>query len=633
MPKINVLSEIVASQVAAGEVVERPASVVKELVENSVDSGATKIEVRIQRGGVSLIRVVDNGCGMNHDDALLSLERHATSKIKNTDDLGAIRTLGFRGEALPSISSVSRFSLITREADAIAGTEVTVDGGRVKEVRASGSPPGTQVEVRTLFFNVPARRKFLRTEHTEFSHIEQHLRLQAIAHPEINFTLLHNERLVFQLPATHLLIERIEGLIGPETVARLIKIPDIQQDSQGVGLSGFVSEPGFGRSNRTLQLSFLNDRPVESPVITHGLRNGYHGALAKGQYPLSFLFLTMDPADVDVNVHPAKKEVRFLDGNTVQATITTAVMRALKENRRAELDRAPAKAAPPRPEPALPPGDVEEASVDLPTLPASAPQPQLQPQPQPEPAPAQGPKPVWAEQTTQPELLKPATPPPSPQEPQPKQEERPVEPNTVPSPEDSPEENAPTYRLIGILGRTYAVLEGEDGLVLMDQSASHERVLFEQARKRQHEDAAPASQGLLIPLTLQLSPREFDFVRQNLRAIQELGFGIEEFGANTLKVDSLPTFCEVADPQAFLNMVFEGMHQLSGSRSRLSDEAIANAVCRQAVRQRDSLTEHEIHGLVKDLLACDMPYCCPNGNPTLIQISWSELARKFGKQV
>ena len=335
MAKIQVLSDILASQVAAGEVVERPASVVKELVENSIDAGADNIEVRAQRGGIALIRIVDNGCGMSREDALLCLERHATSKIRTADDLGSIRTLGFRGEALPSIASVSRFTLTTRETDAIAGTELTVEGGKVGDVRDSGSAPGTQIEVRTLFYNVPARRKYLRTETTEFSHIEHHLRLQAIAHPEVSFTLLHNDRLVFQLPATTRLIERIEGLIGRETCDHLIELPATDGGANGVGIRGFISEPGFGRSNRSLQLSFLNDRPVESPAINHGLRNGYHGALAKGQHPAAFLFLNLDPAEVDVNVHPAKREVRFLDGNGVQNAITTTVMRGLRNNVRA----------------------------------------------------------------------------------------------------------------------------------------------------------------------------------------------------------------------------------------------------------------------------------------------------------
>ncbi|MEZ5327648.1 MAG: DNA mismatch repair endonuclease MutL [Verrucomicrobiales bacterium] len=630
MAKIQVLSDILASQVAAGEVVERPASVVKELVENSIDAGADNIEVRAQRGGIALIRIVDNGCGMSREDALLCLERHATSKIRTADDLGSIRTLGFRGEALPSIASVSRFTLTTRETDAIAGTELTVEGGKVGDVRDSGSAPGTQIEVRTLFYNVPARRKYLRTETTEFSHIEHHLRLQAIAHPEVSFTLLHNDRLVFQLPATTRLIERIEGLIGRETCDHLIELPATDGGANGVGIRGFISEPGFGRSNRSLQLSFLNNRPVESPAINHGLRNGYHGALAKGQHPAAFLFLNLDPAEVDVNVHPAKREVRFLDGNGVQNAITTAVMRGLRNNVRATGARSAPSRVDPAPEPTTAFSETSSENVRAAIAPSVSARPAPSPPPPPSSRPAPEPSPrvhrEWITPPTQPEL--PASPASAPRE----------SPTPPPSREPqagaaAPEPSRPNFRLVGVLGKAYSVLESDEGLVLMDQRAAHERVLFELALGHHDKDADAPSQGLLIPVMLQLSPKEFDFVRQNIPAIQRLGFGIEEFGSNTIKVDSLPAFCKTTDAQAFLDMVLEGLHQLrSSGSSRLTDEAIATAVCRQAVRQRDSLSEAEIRRLIDDLLACDMPYCCPNGNPTLIQISWSELARKFGKQ-
>lgn len=631
MAKIKVLSDVLASQVAAGEVVERPASVVKELVENSIDAGADNIEIRVQRGGIALIRIVDNGCGMNREDALLCLERHATSKIRTADDLGAIRTLGFRGEALPSIASVSRFTLSTREADAMAGTELTVEGGKVGDVRDSGIAPGTQIEVRTLFYNVPARRKYLRTETTEFSHIEHFIRLQAIAHPEVSFTLLHNERLVFQLPATSSLIERIEGLIGRETCGKLVRLPESEVATSGVGISGFISEPGYGRSNRSLQLSFLNGRPIESPAINHGLRNGYHGALAKGQYPVAFLFLSMDPGEVDVNVHPAKREVRFFDGIGVQNAITAAVMRGLRSNVRATGEARSKMAAEPAPratpqdaeeKPDSPVSNVDRASAANAPV-ATPPTPRVHREwiapPSQQELPAADPVPV-PENTTPTEEKDDAT-----------ESASSVDSQDVP-PSNQTSSKA-KFRLVGMLGSIYSILESEEGLVLMDQRAAHERVLYELALKHHGTDETTPSQGLLIPVMLQLSPKEFDFVRQNIPSIQRLGFGIEEFGSNTLKVDSFPAFCKTTDAQTFLDMVIEGLHQLRGSgSSRLTDEAIATAVCRQAVRQRDTLSDAEVRRLIDDLIACDMPYCCPNGNPTLIQISWSELARKFGKQ-
>jgi DNA mismatch repair protein MutL len=328
MARIQLMPDALASQVAAGEVVERPSSVVKELLENSIDAGAKKIEILVQRGGLSLIRILDDGHGMSHDDALLCLERHATSKLHTKEDLGRITTLGFRGEALPSIASVSRFRLTTREADAISGTEINVDGGRLGDIHDSGEAPGTQIEVRSLFYNVPARRKFLKAESTEFSHIEQQVRVHAIAYPQIAFTLRHGDRLVFQLPTTRDLRERISGIAGAELAHKLIHIPAHVRD--GIEISGYIGPPGVGRSNRQYQLSFLNNRPVESPAINYALRDAYHGALGRGVSPVCFLFIGIDPHAVDVNVHPAKKEVRFHNARKVQQALVDALVAALR---------------------------------------------------------------------------------------------------------------------------------------------------------------------------------------------------------------------------------------------------------------------------------------------------------------
>ncbi|MEA3187376.1 MAG: mismatch repair protein MutL, partial [Chthoniobacter sp.] len=288
MSRIQLLSEAVASQVAAGEVIERPASVVKELVENSIDAGARKIEVMIRRGGSSVIRVVDDGTGMDRDDALLCLERHATSKIRTGHDLATIATLGFRGEALPSIASVSRFCLTTRERNAVAGTEVVVSGGKIEHVRDGGDAPGTQIEVRSLFYNLPARRKFLRTENTEASHVEQQIHLQAIGHPQIGFVYVRDERVIHQLPSAGHLRDRIRDLCGGELTESLLEIADEEID--GLRIRGFLGKPGVSRSSRAQQIVFINGRAVENGTINFALREGYHTALMKGQYPVTFLF-------------------------------------------------------------------------------------------------------------------------------------------------------------------------------------------------------------------------------------------------------------------------------------------------------------------------------------------------------
>ncbi len=289
MSRIQLLPDEVASQVAAGEVVERPASVVKELVENAIDAGAKRIEVLVRRGGIALIRVVDDGCGMDRDDALLCIERHATSKIRAAGDLASISTLGFRGEAIPSIASVSRFKLTTREHGAVAGTELSITGGKLDHLRESGEAPGTQVEVRSLFYNVPVRRKFLRTENTELSWVEQQMTLQAIGHPEIGFSLMTDHRTLFQLPPAASLGERIRDLCGGTLAAQLLEVP--QTVHEEVVISGFIGEPGVSRSSRSQQYVFVNGRAVENSTISHALREGYHTALMKGQYPVTFLFV------------------------------------------------------------------------------------------------------------------------------------------------------------------------------------------------------------------------------------------------------------------------------------------------------------------------------------------------------
>src|SRR5436305_3518951 len=348
MSRIRLLPETVASQVAAGEVVERPASVVKELIENSIDADARKIDVIIRRGGISLVRVIDDGCGMDRDDALLSLERHATSKIRSAADLQAVATLGFRGEALPSIASVSRFRLSTRETDAVAGTEIIVNGGKLETVRDGGEAPGTQVGVRSLFHNLPARRKFLRSENTESRNIEHQIHLQAIGHPQIGFSLMRDDRILFQLPPAATLSDRIRDLYGVELLQRLAEVIDVASPS--IRVHGFIGQAGLSRQTRTQQLVFVNGRAIESSLIIAGIREGYHTELMKGQYPVTFLFLELDPAAVDVNVHPAKREVRFRDPNGVREAIARCIQETLARGRAdwQEKFRAP-PAAPTQP--------------------------------------------------------------------------------------------------------------------------------------------------------------------------------------------------------------------------------------------------------------------------------------------
>ena len=612
MSRIALLSEEVASQVAAGEVIERPASVVKELVENSLDAGARKVEVMIRRGGSSMIRVVDDGSGMDRDDALLCLERHATSKIRTGLDLAAISTLGFRGEALPSIASVSRFRLTTREHGALAGTDLSVNGGRIDYVRDGGEAPGTQIEVRSLFYNLPARRKFLRSENTESSHVEHQLHLQAIGHPDVGFVLLNDDRVVHQLPAAANLLERIRDLRGGALAAELLEVADEEVD--GVRLRGFIGKPGVSRSSRAQQLIFVNGRAVENPTLNFALREGYHTALMKGQYPVTFLFLDMDPAVVDVNVHPAKREVRFRDPSALREVVIERIRRAI-EGGRAQWSatfRATALGTP------LAGPSAAPASLPAPPAPRDQSLPDLIPIPE-QVALRQD----WADLPSQPEPASvPETPLPAAQSPA-----------APPPPTDGGLGSKDNFRIVGVLGRLYILMENAEGLVLVDQHAAHERILFEELRRRMETQGVPA-QRLLMPVTMQLAPRDSDWITQNLDTLQRMGIGIDSFGPGTWKIDALPQFLKGHDPAPLFREIIDELRETgaTSSRMRLGEDVIATTVCRHAVKARDILREPELVRLIQDLLRCELPYCCPHGRPTMIQLSYGELEKKFGRK-
>jgi DNA mismatch repair protein MutL len=603
MSRIKLLPETLASQVAAGEVVERPASVVKELVENSIDAGARAIEVGIQRGGMSRIRVVDDGCGMDRDDALLSLERHATSKIASAADLAAISTLGFRGEALPSIASVSHFRLSTREAGAVAGTEILVNGGRIETVRDGGEAPGTQIEVRSLFYNVPARRKFLRSETTEARNIEHQFFLQALAHPEIGFTLVREDNIASQLPITSSLRDRIRDLYGARLLDDLLEIS--LRDQRGIQVQGWIGRAGVSRQTRAQQFVFVNGRAIDSGILSTALREGYHTALMRGQFPVTFLFVDLDPGEVDVNVHPAKREVRFRDPASVREAIVEAVQRTLESGRVEWQQKFNAPAAP---APVLPPGPAATPPDGVTTSVTSQ---------------------IAGRENARPSNFAPLD--------QASRADslslsRPIDGNRS-EPQIEPRRDQ-QFHIIGVLNRLYVLMENSDGLVLVDQHAAHERILFEELRRRMEEQGVP-SQRMLLPQIFSLPPRDAEWAERNVATLQKMGIGIENFGANSFRVDTLPAYLEIADAAEFLRKVIDELKTTSRSSSplRLGEDMIAKTVCRHAVKANDPLRYPEIEKLIRDLLACDLPYCCPHGRPTMIQISHAELEKKFGRKV
>jgi DNA mismatch repair protein MutL len=618
MNRIRLLSEQVANQIAAGEVIERPASVVKELVENALDAEASRLTVEIQAGGRSLIRVTDDGVGMSRDDALLCLERHATSKIQKAEDLASIATLGFRGEALPSIASVSRFSLTTRERDSDSpeGTQIIVNGGKIASVQACGSAPGASVEVRQLFFNLPARRKFLRGEETETAHIRHYLTLAALACPGVAMEFIKDGRPVWQLPAVDMadkiaaLGERLRVLSGGGEkllpVDFSVDLPALAEEEETeappnrpsrFSVWGFMGAPGVSRGTREDQHLFVNRRPVENRGLNFALLEGYHTALMKARYPVCCLFLEVNPAEVDINIHPSKREVKFHRERIVRQLVAQAVRETLlRFHAPAKIHAASQPPAPP-PAPVAPtPVPDRPISVRLPDLPKLYPTPPsaLPLVSVPVSIPATIPTPA----TSQPSALL-----------------------QVP------------LRLVGVIGRLYVVLESDRGLVLLDQHAAHERILFEQMLRRLENNGVAPSQRLLLPETVELSARDAQFLREQLPALSRLGVGLSEFGERTFLLDALPPFVKGGRPRRFiLELVDELKAAGQGINSlRLGEHVIAKTVCRHAVKANDPLAGAELENLVEDLRHCAMPYTCPHGRPTLIEMNFRELEKKFGR--
>jgi len=674
MNRIKLLSEQVANQIAAGEVVERPASVVKELVENSLDAGAQKITVEIGAGGRSLIRVTDDGTGMSRDDALLCLERHATSKIERAEDLTSIITLGFRGEAVPSIASVSRFTLTTRERENSSpeGTQILINGGTIAEVKAAGSAPGTSIEVRQLFFNLPARRKFLRTEETEAAHIQHYLTLAALAFPEVAFTFVKDGRNIWQLAAVkseraissriEALRERLRALLGVEKLLPVNFSAALEDDQRPVvpeeadifetalpekpaapeslnlksriRIWGLMGSPGVSRATRESQFIFVNRRPVENRGVNYALIEGYHNSLMKGRYPVCCLFLEIDPAAVDVNIHPAKREVKFHREFEVRKLVAQAVHEALLAFHAepapalstAKTFRAPSELAfaPELTAPALP--NFPEPLKPAPTVPPQHPPaaPALFKMGYPAPAGQLKPESGAAELKTP--------------NPQPTLSPVSVPEMRIPTPA-APQPSAATpllnvpLRLVGVVGKLYVLLESDRGLVLLDQHAAHERILFEQMLNRLEQNGSTPSQKLLLPETIELPPRDAQFLREQLVALTRLGVGLSEFGERTFLLDALPPFVKVPDTRRF---VFDLVDELRAAGrevnlARLGEHTVAKTVCRHAVKANDPLGGAELENLVEDLRRCAMPYTCPHGRPTLIEMNYRELEKKFGR--
>ncbi|MDP0500285.1 MAG: DNA mismatch repair endonuclease MutL [Verrucomicrobiota bacterium JB022] len=645
MPRIVQLPDHVANQIAAGEVVERPVAVVKELVENSLDAGATRIEIEFRQGGKRLIRVTDNGCGMDPEDVVNCLERHATSKIRSADDLSRIASFGFRGEALPSIASVSDFLLRSRPAEAELGTEVKVTRGRRSAPSGCGMSQGTHIEVARLFNAVPARRKFLKTDRTEAAHITHLCRLLAVAHPEVAFTLIEDGREVFRSPECATLRERVQEIYGARLGQELVELELAEETHNGGNYRvwGLLGEPGVGRATRADMLAYVNRRPVDSRLVQYGLVEAYHSYLPSGRYPVAYLFLDVPPATVDVNVHPAKREVRFREEGFLRRFIMEAVLETLRKAARHTLKRAErvedfapepepiedeaeeeveaddvpaAQPLPPAEEPTSPPAKATETP---PAAPPEPPKPALRPAPiaKAAPRPPIRVAPLPKKETAAPQPAPPRASPPV---------ARPLaaKPTAAPAPQLS-------WKVLGIVQDRLAWLESREGVVCLNLRAAQERVTFERI-EAQGAQAEQSSQTLLFPLSLELSPLEVDTVERHPGFWEELGFTLEPFGKNFYRVSSIPGWFE---PEAAVDYLHDliGLVREQGARSFRAEDARASAhrlAVKRLVRLSPLPTEAEVLPLAEALLRCRQPLTNPEGQPTFFELRKGEIDQRLG---
>ena len=643
--KIKILPENLANKIAAGEVVERPASVAKELVENALDAGSKEVVVEIESGGRRLIKVSDTGSGMSREDALLALERHATSKIACDEDLFSLLTLGFRGEALPSIASVSRLTISTRTSDNLEGTEIYAEGGRIKEVKGCGMAAGTVIAVRNLFFNTPARLKFMKSSETEGGHVGELLTRLAISRPQVRFSYLNDGKLVFRALDTDLK-ERVATMLGRPIAASLHPIS--YQDSAGLKVTGLVAAPDCNRSAASHLYTYINGRFIKDKVVQHAILQAYRNFLERGRYPVVAVFIEISPGEVDVNVHPTKHEVRFREQGRVHDAIQTAVESVLKETpwlKRGELDVSMSSGRVTQVAAGIdmvritgPAGRVEApdhadsaVSTDQPAAMGrteskfsavseakvvqvrelladyqSRPQPPFRPHFQPPPKR----QPVTDSESA-PATLVAAV-------------------GEVPAKARKGRDYFSSLAVIGQLNASYILCQGGTDLVLIDQHAAHERVAFERL-KREYAEREVDSQGLLFPETLDLSFRESAVLLEYLPKVARLGFAMEGFGGNTWLLKGVPQILAGTEYLRTIRDILEELDNLSRSRTftDIQEEMLARIACHSVVRGRRTLTQQEIAALLSQMDQTDFSSNCPHGRPVMQTITLAEVEKMF----
>lgn len=607
---IQILPPEVADKIAAGEVIERPASVVKELIENALDAGATEIRVEVRDGGQRLVRVADDGSGIPAAEAELAFARHATSKLRTADDLARIVTLGFRGEALASIAAVSQVTLLTRAQEEAVGTFLRLEEGRRVRREERGAPQGTIVTVENLFFNLPARRKFLRSPATEGGRIHEVVSHYALAFPERRFSLVSDGRLAFQTTGSGKMYDVLVKVMGLETAQQMLEVGEPQTLSRGMmnhaptqtlRVSGYISAPSLNRASRTHITLFLNRRWIQDRNLAYAVIQAYHTLLPVGRYPIAVLLIEMDPAEVDVNVHPAKAEVRFRDASGVFQAVQKAVRRAL-----ADQAPIPTIGASPRlldpfspitergQRDEIPAGDASQMALDL-----------HRPLPD---------EPLFPAPSAERAGLM-----------QSQEERREIGPASQPT-------GIPPLRVLGQMGQMYIVAEGPEGMYLIDQHAAHERVLFERLLADRATASVP-SQNLLEPAMVELAPAQAAVLNEALDALAGVGFVVEPFGGTTFLLRAVPAILAQADPVRSLQDVVAGLAEGDDPIEGATEARVALIVCKQgAVKAGQVLSLAEMQQLVRQLEATQSPRTCPHGRPTMLHLSAAQLARGFGRK-
>jgi len=609
---IQILSDDLANQIAAGEVVERPASIVKEVVENAIDAGATRISIEIEEAGKKSIRVSDNGSGMEPEDARLAFERHATSKIKSASDLESIQSLGFRGEALPSIASISRVRMATGTGKGRNGTEISIEGGGASKVKEIAFSKGTTIEVNQIFYNTPARQKFLKRDGTEASHITQVVQQQALAHPEIQFSLHHNGRQLLATLPTDQALYRIAELFGAELSKELIRV---ESDDGTYRIEGFISSPVYTRSNRNTQYCFINSRFVRDRVLLSATQQGYSHLLPRGQHPVLFLFMTMDPGLLDVNVHPAKAEVRFAFQQDVYRFVSHAVQDALQQNK---------KSFTPMGDDSAPGGQHRDMSpsLDVPGhQPVSAPSQGSTPGAY-QPEPGRG---DWSRGLEA--LYKPA---PS------MDRGRSVEADSRQieffgqKPKPVSDMVFSEFEPVGQLNNSFILMQGPKGVLVVDQHIAHERVLYERFREAA-DNKKVEIQDLLFPLAVEFPPAEAQALAEHVGSLRELGMHLEAFGKDGFLLRAVPALLKNHDQESMIREVAgrlireEKDHTLQG---KMEDIMIMMS-CRNAIKVNHPMELDQIRKLLHDLEQTKMPYTCPHGRPIALLFEMNDILRKF----